>query len=132
VTAVPLLVLRSLNGAGQHGLTQDFQTFLDPGGHIGLQHDPLLYGAYALNPFLVGVELVPMLMVKQGQVAVIKFYVGLATQDTSQVWFAGSTRASRRLAGAAAYGEVSSEPALLPGGNRANGDFESELSGRCF
>jgi hypothetical protein len=37
---------------------QDFQAFLDRGGKIGLQHDPLLYGAYALNPFLVGVELV--------------------------------------------------------------------------
>src|SRR5258708_17125461 len=48
-----------------------------------MQHDPLLYGAYALNPFLVSVELVPMMMVKQGQVAVIKAYVGLATQDTS-------------------------------------------------
>ena len=26
---------------------------LDAGGKIGLQHDPLLYGAYNLNPFLV-------------------------------------------------------------------------------
>jgi len=66
-----------------HNNYQDFQAFLDHGGHIGLQHDPLLYGAYALNPFLVGVQLVPMLVVKQGQVAVIKAYVGLATQDTS-------------------------------------------------
>jgi hypothetical protein len=70
-----------------HNNYQDFQAFLDHGGHIGLQHDPLLYGAYALNPFLVGVELVPMLMVKQGQVAVIKAYVGLATQDTSGAEF---------------------------------------------
>jgi len=59
---------------------QDFQSFLDHGGHIGLQHDPLLYGAYALNPFLVSVEMVPMLIIKQGQVGVIKAYVGLATQ----------------------------------------------------
>jgi hypothetical protein len=66
-----------------HNNYQDFQAFLEHGGHIGLQHDPLLYGAYALNPFLVSVELVPMLVVKQGQVAVIKAYVGLATQDTS-------------------------------------------------
>lgn len=70
-----------------HNNYQDFQAFLDHGGHIGLQHDPLLYGAYALNPFLVGVELVPMLMVKQGQVAVIKAFVGLATQDTSGAEF---------------------------------------------
>jgi hypothetical protein len=70
-----------------HNNYQDFQAFLEQGGHIGLQHDPLLYGAYALNPFLVSVELVPMLMVKQGQVAVIKAYVGLATQDTSGAEF---------------------------------------------
>lgn len=66
-----------------HNNYQDFQAFLDNGGRIGLQHDPLLYGAYVLNPFLVSVELVYMLVVQQGQVAVIKAYVGLPTQDTS-------------------------------------------------
>jgi len=66
-----------------HNNYQDYQAFLDNGGKIGLQHDPLLYGAYALNPFLVSVELVPMLVVLQGQVAVIKAYVGLSTEDTS-------------------------------------------------
>ncbi len=70
-----------------HNNFQDYQAFLDNGGRIGLQHDPLLYGAYALNPFLVSVELVPMLVVKQGQVAVIKGYVGLATEDTSGAEF---------------------------------------------
>jgi len=66
-----------------HNNYQDFQQFLEAGGKIGLQHDPLLYGAYNLNPFLVRVEQVPMLVVEQGQVAVIKAYVGLPTQDTS-------------------------------------------------
>lgn len=66
-----------------HNNYQDFQTFLDKGGRIGLQHDPLLYGAYNLNPFLVSVELVPMLVINQGEVAVVKAYVGLATEDTS-------------------------------------------------
>src|SRR5208337_1383631 len=66
-----------------HNNYQDFQQFLDAGGKIGLQHDPLLYGAYNLNPFLVRVEEVPMLVVEQGQVAVMKAYVGLPTQDTS-------------------------------------------------
>ncbi len=66
-----------------HNNYQDFQQFLDAGGKIGLQHDPLLYGAFNLNPFLVRVEQVPMLVVEQGQVAVIKAYVGLPTQDTS-------------------------------------------------
>ncbi|MGA2062574.1 MAG: SPFH domain-containing protein [Thermoguttaceae bacterium] len=67
----------------QHNNYQDFDAFLKAGGKIGLQHDTLLYGAYLLNPFLVRVEEVPMLVVKQGEVAVIKAYVGLPTQDTS-------------------------------------------------
>ena len=71
----------------QHKSYQDFQAFLDKGGKIGLQHDPLLYGAYNLNPFLVRVEQVPMLVVEQGQVAVIKSYVGLPTEDTSGAEF---------------------------------------------
>lgn len=70
-----------------HNNYQDFQAFLDNGGRIGLQHDPLLYGAYTLNPFLVRVERVPMLVVKQGEVAVVKAYVGLVTQDTSGAEF---------------------------------------------
>jgi regulator of protease activity HflC (stomatin/prohibitin superfamily) len=70
-----------------HNNYQDFQRFLDAGGKIGLQHDPLLYGAYLLNPFLVQVELVPMLVVNQGEVAVIKSFVGLPTLDTSGAEF---------------------------------------------
>jgi uncharacterized membrane protein YqiK len=70
-----------------HNNYQDFQGFLDHDGRIGLQHDPLLYGAYLLNPFLVRVELVPMLVVNQGEVAVIKGFVGLPTLDTSGVEF---------------------------------------------
>jgi uncharacterized membrane protein YqiK len=78
-------ILGSKNG--EHNSYQDFQTFLDRGGKIGLQHDPLLYGAYNLNPFLVRVEKVPMLVVEQGQVAVVKSYVGLPTEDTSGTEF---------------------------------------------
>jgi regulator of protease activity HflC (stomatin/prohibitin superfamily) len=70
-----------------HNNYQDYQAFLDSGGKIGLQHDPLLYGAYLLNPFLVRVELVPMLVVNQGEVAVIKGFVGLPTADTSGAEF---------------------------------------------
>jgi regulator of protease activity HflC (stomatin/prohibitin superfamily) len=70
-----------------HNNYQDFQAFLDNGGKIGLQHDPLLYGAYNLNPFLVSVDLVPMLVVEQGEVAVIKSYVGLVSEDTSGAEF---------------------------------------------
>ncbi len=79
------MILASKND--QHNNYQDFQKFLEAGGKIGLQHDPLLYGAYNLNPFLVRVEQVPMLVVEQGQVAVIKAYVGLPTQDTSGASF---------------------------------------------
>ena len=75
------------NKNAQHNNYQDFQAFLDRGGRIGLQHDPLLYGAYNLNPFLMSVEMVPMLVVEQGQVAVVKSYVGLVTQDTSGAEF---------------------------------------------
>jgi uncharacterized membrane protein YqiK len=75
------LLLGSKND--RHNNYQDFQAFLDSGGCIGLQHDPLLYGAYLINPFLVRVEIVPMLVVNQGEVAVIKSYVGLPTMDTS-------------------------------------------------
>ncbi|MDO8389994.1 MAG: SPFH domain-containing protein [Actinomycetota bacterium] len=66
-----------------HNNYQDFQAFLAHGGRIGLQHDTLLYGAYLLNPFLVSVEMVPMLVVRQGEVAVMKAFVGLPTLDTS-------------------------------------------------
>ena len=117
-----------------HNNYQDFQAFLDNGGRIGLQHDPLLYGAYALNPFLVSVELVWMLVVQQGQVAVIKAYVGLPTHDTSGVGFqirnAGAAGAPRHLAGAAAHREISAQSALLPGGNCSDFHFDFEL-GRC-
>jgi hypothetical protein len=75
------------NQNDKHSAYQDFQKFLDLGGKIGLQYDPMLYGAYNLNPFLVRVEEVPMLVVEQGQVAVIKAYVGLPTQDTSGIEF---------------------------------------------
>lgn len=71
----------------EHNNYQSFQAFLDKGGRMGLQHDPLLYGAYALNPFLLKVEKVPMLVVRQGEVAVVKSFVGLPTQDTSGIDF---------------------------------------------
>jgi len=78
-------VLRAKNGL--HDNYQNYQAFLDNGGSIGLQHDPLLYGSYLLNPYLVKVELRWMLVVRQGEVAVIKSYVGLPTEDTSGAEF---------------------------------------------
>jgi uncharacterized membrane protein YqiK len=84
-TQIIQAVLRSKNHL--HDNYQNYQSFLDNGGCIGLQHDPLLYGSYLLNPFLVTVELREMLVVRQGEVAVIKSYVGLPTEDTSGVEF---------------------------------------------
>ncbi|MFN8040990.1 MAG: SPFH domain-containing protein [Acidimicrobiales bacterium] len=80
-TQIIQAVLRAKNNL--HDNYQNYQAFLDSGGCIGLQHDPLLYGSYLLNPFLVKVELREMLVVRQGEVAVIKSYVGLPTEDTS-------------------------------------------------
>lgn len=78
-------VLRAKNAL--HDNYQDYQAFLENGGCIGLQHDPLLYGSYLINPLLVNVELREMLVVRQGEVAVIKSYVGLPTEDTSGAEF---------------------------------------------
>ncbi len=74
-------IFSSLNN--EHNNYQDFQKFLDKGGKIGLQHCPLQYGSFVLNPYLVKVEIVPMLVVNQGYSAVIKSYVGLPTNDIS-------------------------------------------------
>lgn len=74
-------VLSSQNGS--HNNYQDFQGFIDAGGCIGLQHDPLMYGAYNLNPFLVKVEICSMTTIEQGQVGVVKAYVGLPAKDVS-------------------------------------------------
>ena len=82
-TDARIIVVLLGNKNNEHNNYQDLQRFLDNGGKIGLQHDPLLYGAYLLNPFLVRVEMVPMLVVNQGEVAVIKAFVGLPTLDTS-------------------------------------------------
>jgi len=83
------LLIEALLGSKnkEHNNYQNYQKFLDAGGTMGLQHDPLMYGAYTLNPFLVSVEFAPMLVVQQGQVAVVKAYVGLPTEDTSGAGF---------------------------------------------
>ena len=100
------MLLGSKNDAAQQlpGLPDSSWT---TAASIGLQHDPLLYGAYLLNPFLVRVEMVPMLVVNQGEVAVIKAYVGLPTLDTSgaEFKFGSIVRpgSPRHLAGAAAH-----------------------------
>lgn len=88
-TGSPIQVIQTVlrSKTDLHDNYQDYQAFLANGGCIGLQHDPLLYGSYLLNPFLVTVELREMLVVRQGEVAVVKSYVGLPTEDTSGAEF---------------------------------------------
>src|SRR2546428_3495590 len=70
-----------------HNNYQNFQAFLDAGGEMGMQHDVLPFRAYNLHPFLVRVEIVPMLAVRQGGTPTIKGYVGLSTQYTPRAAF---------------------------------------------
>ena len=119
------------NQNDKHSAYQDFQKFLDLGGKIGLQHDPLLYGAYNLNPFLLRVEVVPMLVVEQGQVAVVKAYVGLPTQDTSgsEFKFGSLVRPGHRgiWQEPLRTGKYPINPRCLPGRHRA--DLHHPLNG---
>lgn len=66
-----------------HDSYQDYQAFLDAGGRSGLQHDVLYPGRYVFNPHLVSVQLANQVTVEQGEVAVIKAYVGLPMRDTT-------------------------------------------------
>jgi len=114
--AADLEIIEKLLGSKNtlHNNYQDFQAFLEKGGKIGLQHDPLLYDAYALNPFLVSVEMVPMLVVKQGgDESLCRLGHPGHFGCRIQVRFVGTPGASRHLAGAAAQWQVSHQPALL-------------------
>ena len=75
-----------------------------------------------------------MLVVQQGQVAVMKAYVGLATEDTSGDDFKfgspGAARPPRHLAGAAAHRQIRDQPALLRRRDRADLHPDPELGGR--
>jgi hypothetical protein len=84
-TANDTVLIESVLGSKNalHNSYQDFQAFIDQGGRIGLQHDPLLYGAYNLNPFLIKWQYADMTVVEQGEVAVVKSYVGLPGVDVS-------------------------------------------------
>ena len=68
---------------GKHNSYQNFDLFLSSGGSMGLQTDLLPYGTYAVNPLLVQVEEVPIVSVRQGEVAVVRANEGLPSVDTS-------------------------------------------------
>jgi regulator of protease activity HflC (stomatin/prohibitin superfamily) len=70
----------------QHNNYQDFDAFLNAGGKIGLQHDPLLYGAYLLNPFLVfTIELVVQIHVPDTSAPRVISMVGTISNLVNEV-----------------------------------------------
>lgn len=68
---------------GKHNSYQNFDKFLSSGGSMGLQTDMLPYGTYAVNPLLVQVEEMPIVSVRQGEVAVVRANEGLPSVDMS-------------------------------------------------
>jgi uncharacterized membrane protein YqiK len=66
-----------------HDSFQRGQRFIDAGGCRGLQEDVLLAGSWNLNPWLVSVELVPMVEIPIGYVGVVVSYVGKEHVDLS-------------------------------------------------
>jgi hypothetical protein len=102
-------------------------------GRNRVAHDPLLYGAYNLNPFLVREE-VPMLVIEQagGRDQSLR---GLLTQDTRrrvQIRKPGAPGTSGHLAGSSADRKISDQPAVLSGGDRAHVHHHAELGGCRF
>jgi len=78
---IDILFFRNKNTS--HKDYQDIQAFFDSGGKKGLQHDVLSYGKYNHNPFCVDLEIRKALVVRQGEVAVIRSAVGLSSKDIS-------------------------------------------------
>ena len=66
-----------------HDNFQRGQTFIENGGHRGLQEQVLLSGSWNLNPWFVRVEQIPMTEVPIGYVGVVVSYVGKEHLDVS-------------------------------------------------
>ena len=66
-----------------HNNFQDFDVFLSGGGQRGLQTQVVLAGSYAINPWAVTIEKVPMTEVGIGNVGIVISYVGDEGVDTS-------------------------------------------------
>jgi len=66
-----------------HNNFQDFDTFLSGGGQRGLQEDVIQAGTYALNPWAVQIEKVPLTEIPIGYVGVIISYVGAEGKDVT-------------------------------------------------
>lgn len=66
-----------------HNNFQNFDAFLSGGGQRGLQTQVILAGSYAINPWAVKIEKVPMTEVGIGNVGIVISYVGDEGVDTS-------------------------------------------------
>lgn len=66
-----------------HNNFQNFDVFLKDGGQRGLQTQVVLAGSYAINPWAVKIEKVPMTEVGIGNVGIVISYVGDEGVDTS-------------------------------------------------
>lgn len=66
-----------------HNNFQDFNAFLKAGGQRGLQTQVILAGSYALNPWAISVEKIPMTQIPIGYVGVVISFVGEEGKDTT-------------------------------------------------
>ncbi len=96
-----------------HDSYQNGQAFIEAGGSRGLQESVLLSGAWNLNPWFVGVELIPLTEIPIGYVGVVVSYVGGEHVDISGDGFAHGDLVERGRKG------VWNEP-LLPGKHPLN------------
>ncbi|TDW96546.1 SPFH domain-containing protein [Dinghuibacter silviterrae] len=70
-----------------HNNFQDVDTFLNQGGHKGLQEQVILAGSYFLNPWFASVEVVRMTEIPIGYVGVVISFVGNDGEDLSGASF---------------------------------------------
>ena len=70
-----------------HNMFQDGESFIENGGHKGLQEQVLLAGQYFINPRFATIEMKPMTEVPIAHVGVVISYVGEAGVDVTGVEF---------------------------------------------
>ena len=70
-----------------HNMFQDGESFIQNGGHKGLQEQVLLAGQYFINPRFATIEIKPMTDVPMAHVGVVISYVGEAGVDVTGVEF---------------------------------------------
>lgn len=66
-----------------HNMFQDAQSFVDKGGHKGLQVQVMLAGRYYINPLFAEVEIKPMIEVEIAHAGVVISFVGEVGEDVT-------------------------------------------------